>query len=257
MADQPRDERPGDDPPAGDLERDPDPAADSGGVAPAAREPAAANDPARRDTGPHDPWATGEDTAVLPPAGGARRDQDRWTARAGVPPAEPQVAPEAWPEPEPSGQRRWWAPAVIALLALVLLAVLGLGIWLIARSQQGNPPVPVPPTSPAPSRTPSAPPSATPTSSPSTAQVAIPTAIIGLPVSDAQRLLGQLGLLSQAQPRTAPGATPGTVLDASPAPGTMVPVGSTVTLIVAVAPSPSPVPPSPTGAPSPTVTAGG
>jgi len=234
MVDQPRDENPWDGAP-----RDPD---HTQGLDPTEVEgqpPSGAG---------HDPWASGADTTILPPTSGTGEppETDRWTARAGVPPAE-QAVPQQWQEPEaePGADRRWWAPALIGLLALLLLAMLGLGVWLIARSRDTPGPGPSASATPSTGAPSSAPPtSAPPSASPSVVAVAVPP-LVGLKLADAQLLLSDRNLKSTVEERVDAGATPGTVLEASPAPGTMVAPGTTVKLIVAKAP-PAPTTPAPT-----------
>jgi hypothetical protein len=180
-------------------------------------------------------------TAPMPPVTGVDGEQGRWAARAEVRPPGPREAEQReWVPAEPRGT--WWMPIAIGILALILLGLLGLGLWLALR---GNAPAPLPsnsptlaPTSAAPS--PSSTPSPTVSPTPSPATVAIPNFLVGLSPQDAKNQLTALGLVPDETDRVDV-ARAGTVIDTQPAPGTVVPVGSTVTLIVAVAPaSPSP-----------------
>jgi len=193
------------------------------------------------------PQPRADGTAVLPqaqePEGGAR-----WSARAGVPPAGPRPATvheQQWvPERAPSGT--WWLPIVIGLAALLLLGLIGLGMWLALR---GSGPAPRPSATPSASVTsaspsPSPSPSASPSPSPS-AVVPVP-ALANVPVSDALPILQGQALVAWVVNRVTDAVPAGTVIDTDPTAGTRVPVGSTVTVFVAT-PPPTSTPPSPTG----------
>ncbi len=210
----------------------------------------------------------------------------RWAARASVPPDAPDdlnypaLGAEEYPataEPTPVSEeeRSGLSPAVIALIVLVLLAILGTGLWLIFRNSSSTPaPVPSGPTatapattaapteSPTPAPTPSAttatttppapttavpaPPPPTPTQPPST--VTVPR-LVGLPEAQAKQRLTDLGLTFQVEYQQADRKKTGTVLSSNPAEGARVPKGTLVTLIVAAAPASTP--PSPGAAPGP------
>jgi serine/threonine-protein kinase len=83
---------------------------------------------------------------------------------------------------------------------------------------------------------------------PPTARVAVPT-LTGLALEEARAQASAVGLQTRVQERTDGTAVPGSVLAVDPPPGTFVPVGTTITLVVAVAP-PTSEPPggTPTGA---------
>ncbi|TML26933.1 MAG: PASTA domain-containing protein [Actinobacteria bacterium] len=175
------------------------------------------------------PQPRADGTAVLPqaqePEGGAR-----WSARAGVPPAGPRPATvheQQWvPERAPSGT--WWLPIVIGLAALLLLGLIGLGMWLALR---GSGPAPRPSATPSASVTSASPsPSPSPSASPSPS----PSAVVPVPA------------LARVVNRVTDAVPAGTVIDTDPTAGTRVPVGSTVTVFVAT-PPPTSTPPSPTG----------
>jgi hypothetical protein len=192
------------------------------------------------------------DTAILPPV-------PAWSGRAGVPPPDAIRVPEevsGYEEPGPS--RRWWTPLLLALLALVLLGLLGFGLWLILR-QDSNPDPGTPAvTPPAPSTQTSlsSPAAPSPTTSPSTqsvpAQVVVPS-LVGMDSDTAQSTLERLGLTVRLVSRPDPAAPPGTVVDTLPPAGSVVREGSRITLVIAsAAPSPSPALPSfPTPSPTP------
>jgi beta-lactam-binding protein with PASTA domain len=153
------------------------------------------------------------------------------------------------------GDRRWWLPIVLASVALVVLAVLGLGLWLIVRSGLGSEPAGTPPPTgaatttaaptPSPSRTR---PASTPpiTTSPTTvAPVRVPMPpLAGLPQPAAEALLDRLGLGYRVELRRSDRPA-GTVIESDPPAGADVPVGSDVTLVVSDGPAPGS--PSPTG----------
>jgi hypothetical protein len=202
----------------------------------------------------------GEETSVRPasgpPQGGDTAVQPRaasWSGRAGVPPPEAFAVREAVPVDEEPDRRPWLLPMVLAILALLLLAILGIGLWLILRADDS--PGPATPVTPAvtTSATPAAPSPTTPgtpslvTTAPASptaaAQVVVPR-LIGVDTEAAQSTLEQLGLAYRLIPRADPVARPGTVLETDPAEGSVVPVGTQVVLVVAAAP-PSPAPTSP------------
>ncbi|GAB3819597.1 hypothetical protein [Micromonospora zhanjiangensis] len=174
MADDPQ-EPPGTSPPGGrepgdrdelDQTREFDPFADE--RPPSADRPGAPSEPttraahhptepppAHQPTGPHEA-ARHE---VAPPT------DPRWSGRAGVPPP-PATGPgptQWYPADDDRSDRRWWTPILFGVVALVLLGVLGFGLWLIANARRQNPaPTPSVPTAGVPSST-VAPTSAAPT----------------------------------------------------------------------------------------------
>lgn len=194
------------------------------------------------------------DTAMLPPVTDHPDEGARWAARAGVPQA---AAEEEWvPAEEPGGA--WWLPLVLGIGGLLLLALVGIGVWLAFR-HSGNAPAPAPsptasqPASPTPSPTPSLNPS--PSASPSAAAVTLPD-LRGTSVADAQRVLSGLGLASTVRNQVDDSLPAGSVVRTEPGAGSAVPPGSTVVLVVAVAPATSNVP-SPSRSPSPSPTTNG
>jgi hypothetical protein len=202
------------------------------------------------------PGRAGPDgTQVMPGAAGAGAvGADRWSGRAGVPTTRPAVTEtETWSEQPP---RRSLMPWLIALLVLLLLALLGYGVWLAMRPRSAPASLPTPATStrttaaPAPTTAAPAPPPPTTQAAPPTTEAAL--AVIpplqGLPVEVARATLQSLGLTVETRTETSD-ATPGTVVRTDPAAGTEVKAGSTVVLYVAAAP--------PTGSPSTSPGAGG
>jgi hypothetical protein len=192
-------------------------------------------------------------TAQIPPG----QDNTAWAGRAGVPPPAPPRGPgqTEWAEPEDPDQRRWWMPILLGVLALVLIAVIAFGLWLLLRDDGANPePTPSPtaaPTSVVPTTaapTTAAPTTAAPTSA---AAIAVPP-VIGRTEAEARSLLDGAGL----QPRlefVESDQPAGTVVDADPQPGSQVAPDSTVTLFISEGPPPTSAPPPPP--PPPTITA--
>jgi PASTA domain len=176
--------------------------------------------------------AAGPDqTAPMPAAGGT------WSGRAGVPapapPRPPGPAP-GWEHREPDDGRRWWAPIVIGLVALLLLGVLGFGLWLIFAANDGQTPSGPTPSTSAPRTTRSTKPPTTTRQPPPTtvaAQVPVPP-LVGLKTVDAQAELDRLGLTYRLQFRPSD-SPPGTVVSTDPGAGSLVPAGSKVTLVIA------------------------
>jgi len=125
-------------------------------------------------------------------------------------------------------------PIVVGIAALVLLGLLGWGIWLIVRSTGDEPqtPAPAPPTSAAPLTTEPTTPTVAKTTTPAEpAQVTIP-ALRGLSQSEAQRALDRRGL-SYRSIKRASSAAAGTVIDSAPSEGQEVPADTQVVLVIA------------------------
>jgi hypothetical protein len=186
-----------------------------------------------------------------------------WSGRAGVPPPRPAGYPEPGSEwyPEEQSGRRWWMPILLGILALVLIALIGVGVWLALRAadrdaEPGLAPSTVPSTAPQTSATPStAAPSSSPPSSPPTttaaAEVPMPP-LVGLPESAARAALDRLGVDYRVRYRTSDRPA-GTVIDTSPGAGEPVAEGDRVSIVVARAAEPTTD--ATTSTPSPTVTA--
>ena len=224
--------------------------------------PGAGNGPDDR-TRSDDTWPAGgpegrpgDGTSIMPPA---RDDwtadgEGAWAGRAAVrPPRAEEYVETDWAtvEREP---RRWWAPILVGIVALLLLALLGWGIWLIIQAQgrANETPAPAPTLSaPATVSTPSVAPTTTPpttqttTTSPTPTSVTIP-ALRGMSQSEAAQTLSRIGLASRLRFVATDRASAGVVVDTDPSEGKQVPQGTTVTLIVAAPPTASP---SPSGGP--------
>ncbi|GGS02258.1 hypothetical protein GCM10010169_53790 [Micromonospora fulviviridis] len=218
--------------------------------------------------------AAGDATRPMPRGdggAGARRPIDAtrqepvspaWSGRAGVPPPRPAGYPEPgteWYTEEQAG-RRWWMPIFLGVLALLLIALIGLGVWLALRAadrdaEPGLSPSAVPSTAPQTSATPStAAPSSSPPSSPPTttaaAEVPMPP-LVGLPESAARAALDRLGVDYRVRYRTSDRPA-GTVIETNPEAGEPVAEGDRVAIVVARAAAPTTD--AATSTPSPTVT---
>jgi hypothetical protein len=177
------------------------------------------------------------------------RGNPAWTGRAEVRAPRPAGAgypsSDEWAAPVVREPRdRWWMPIVVGIIALLLLAALGFGIYLIMQnSGGGESPAPVASTPATPARaTPATtPPTTVPTTEPTpepstteptTTEVQIP-ALVGLSLPDAQAALARTGLNSYKLIYRDNDAPPGTVIGSDPAEGQEVPPDTTVTLVVA------------------------
>lgn len=193
------------------------------------------------------PLGRRDETSVMPQDGA-------WSGRAGV--GQPQgrslrdSAPYTEQLPPAEQQKPWWTPALLGLLALGLLGVLILAAWWMGRD---NEPAPVDsptsavivPTTPA---APTTQPPPTTAASPTTQVVQVPR-LVGMPQDQAVAQLDQLGLAYRFEYRPAD-EPEGTVIETKPREGQIVPVRTTVTLVVSTGREP----PSPTPTPEPSIT---
>ena len=220
----------------------PMPASDGPAPDATARMPAAdlpGSDASRPDAPGPDPAAP---TEAMPAAGGAAGG---WSARAAVRPGEVAPADQDESPVDPYGGRNWFAPVLIGGLVLVLLAMLGTGVWLIVHNARDKGTGPGAPASVSASATPSAsPPSPrttapSPTAAPTTsaAQAGLPVPnVVGSSESAATAALNGMGFTVRVTHQPDGTVAPGTVLSTDPAPGTPLPPGSQVTIVVASAP---------------------
>jgi hypothetical protein len=196
-------------------------------------------------------------TSVLPPVrddGAGGGGQAPWAGRAEVRPPGPGYQEPDWTTDTPPGEPRgkWWMPILVGIIGLILVALLGWGIWLIIQAQDDNQtPAPAPTTSAAAPAT--TPPSTGPTTEPPTtaptttepAQTAVTVpALRGLSQQEAIQALSRRGLSSRLRYMSSNDAAPGTVIDSDPEEGQEVPPDTTVTLIVAAPPTTAPTLPS-------------
>ena len=224
-----------------------------------AKMPSAGDAGAGGDTG-----AGGDRTQMVPkPAADQTRQispieaDAAWSGRAQGrgPRAQDATTVGGWgasAEPAPVEPRgRWWLPILWGLLALIVVAALILGGWLITRSSDNGTITPAATTAPAaPPPTPS---SASPTSSspspspskpsPTVARVKVPK-LVGLTSGKALQLLDKVGLSYRIT--QGPGDGPvGTVVASDPGEGVAVPPDTEVQLLVVDRPqstTPSPEP---------------
>ncbi|MFG1738143.1 PASTA domain-containing protein [Micromonospora chalcea] len=217
------------------------------------------------------PPDAGDATRPLP-GGPSRRPLDAttpqepvgaWSGRAGVPPPRPAGYPEPggeWYGDEQAG-RRWWMPILLGILALLLLGLIGVGVWLALRaadqdSDPGTVPSAVPSTS---AQTSAAPTSAAPSSSPpstppTTEAVEVPMPpLVGLPEAAARAALDRLDVDYRVQ-RRASDRPAGTVISTDPEAGYPVGEDDRVTIVVAVPAPPTAGPSTPGSAPATTTT---
>lgn len=195
-------------------------------------------------------------TAIGGPGQPAR--EQVWSARAEVRPPRPgeavQVTEPDWAPAAPEPRGAWWMPILIGIVVLLLLGVLGFGVWLILQgADQDDSPPPVVTTSAARATTqPTAEPTAEPTTarptttapqpSPTPAEpeeVTVPD-VAGRTSSEARQALDRAGLSYRLVFRPSRSVPAGTVIDSNPPEGTQVPADTEVTLVIATAPSPEP-----------------
>ncbi|HEX8632315.1 MAG TPA: PASTA domain-containing protein [Catenuloplanes sp.] len=260
-------------------------------------------DPAATTAMPGDPWATratpgvpgdsGATTAMPPvdataplhqgPAAGGTAPLPRpdgtgalppavWSGRAEVrPPTAPVVrtaGPVGWEaagwEADERPGRTWWMPILLGLLALLLISLLGVGVWLITQSgsRSGAPVVPSPSATPSRKVASTAPTSAAPTTAtPPAATTATPAApdvvmpdLVGQSSQEARDALDDLNLTYRLRSQPSDQAA-GTVIETDPPAGRELPVGARVTLVIASPPRTTAAAPRPTVTPtSPTPT---
>lgn len=197
-------------------------------------------------------------TAPLPPTPSA------WSGRAEVPPPRPVGYREPTTEwyTEEQANRRWWMPILLGILALLLIALIGVGVWLALRAADRGPaPSPTlslpattaPATSAAPtSAAPSTQPPTTPPTTSAAAQVPMPP-LVGLSEATARAILDRLGVDYRVETR--PSDRPaGTVIETDPGVGELISEGKQVTVVVAEAAAPTTGAGTPTPGPSATAT---
>lgn len=205
-------------------------------------------DPRADETGPQ-----AGDTSIMPPTRNLGAPAGAWAGRAEVrpppPPPDDYATPSGWdavpPPAEPRG--KWWMPILVGILVLIILGLLGWGIYLIIQSSDegAETPAPMPsasvpvnePTSTAPTTAPTttAPTTTPQTTEPTVTEVTVP-ALVGMSQRDAQQALDRRGLSYRLIFRASDAAA-GTVIDSDPAEGQKVPPDTQVTLVIAVPPA--------------------
>ena len=185
-----------------------------------------------------------EETAPLPPA--QRSRPAAWSGRAEVPSIRPgddrELAAGDWYGEEQPG-RPWWLPILWGIVLLLLLGLIGVGVWLARQAVDDDGPAPQPPTAAPPTTRSTSPtprsPSPAPTTSAASVHLPLPP-LVGRSEAAARAVLDRLGLDQRVEYR--PSEEPaGTVIATDPEAGELVEVGDEVTLVVAEASaSPSP-----------------
>ena len=163
--------------------------------------------------------------------------------------------------PQKKNRSPWTAP-LIALIALVVLAILGAWLFPLLTADNSPEPSPTPtiattqssdPTTESPSETPSETPTPTPTptqsSSPTVTTVAVP-GLLGMDEEQAIAALEALGLEPREGQAQENALAAGTVIAQSPVDGAKVTPGTTVTYILSLGPAE----PTPTPTPTPSET---
>jgi hypothetical protein len=241
------------------TERRPPAAADSDGT-----QVFAAEDQDATRVAPRAPQS--DATSVLPAAAGdgTRTERDTrstdnwaddgnevWSARAGVRPRRPGYGDDststdwALPDEEPHG--KWWTPIAVGIVGLLLLSLLGWGIYLIVQSagDGATPEVTASAAAPATTRPSSAPPATEPPAQPTSplttpGDVTVP-ALKGLSSEEASDALDRRGLNYRLRFVTSDSPA-GTVIDSDPVEGRQVPADTVITLIIAAGPTASATP---------------
>jgi hypothetical protein len=142
-------------------------------------------------------------------------------------------------------------PIVIGLVGLLLLGVLGYGLWLIGAAE--DEPGPAPTTRPATTAPPSTkPPVTTEAPEPTEAEEVEVPGLAGQSLPDAQDRLDEVGLTFRVRFEVTDDEEAGTVIRTNPREGRRVPPGTQITLVVAASPEETEPPgPSPSEEESP------
>jgi hypothetical protein len=180
------------------------------------------------------------------------RSEPAWAGRAEVRQAQPGAGGDFtrtdWTPVGQEPRRVWWSPILIGVVVLILVAVLGAGVWLIVESGKSGTTAPaatlsaVTPAVTRPKTTPAT--SAAATTKPATSAPAEPENVLvpalrGLSSTDARQALERVGLTYRLKFLPSE-VDPGTVIDSDPAEGQEVPSDTEVTLFIASARSSAP-----------------
>jgi hypothetical protein len=154
---------------------------------------------------------------------------------------------EEW-VPEPP--RRSLVPVLVTIFVTLLAGVFGFGIWLALVNDSGPAPSPSAPpaTTPATTTTSTTPAPTTTTPSPTPSGIEIPN-LVGQLYEDAALTLAGLGFETQRVDLFNATVPEGRVIVTDPTPGSVVPTGETITIIVSKGPEPTQ---SPAGSGEPT-----
>lgn len=192
-------------------------------------------------------------TSILPPTPGGPPPEEppRWAARAQVPTPRIEEAPDEWVTEPPRGVL---VPVLITVCVMLLLGVLGFGVWLLVANQ----PEPTPPATPTSTSAPvttttrSTPPPTTTAASPTPTTVQVPP-LIDETYEDAAERLEDLGLTPKREDIFSASVPEGRVIGTNPTAGTPVALGDTITVFVSKGPEPTETPTdTPTGTSTPT-----
>jgi hypothetical protein len=179
------------------------------------------------------------------------RSEPVWAGRAEVRQARPGAGGDFtrtdWAPVDSEPRRVWWSPILIGVVVLVLVAVLGAGVWLIVESGGNDTTTPtasVSAVTPAATRAKTTPPPSAATTKPPTSAPVEPEtvevpALRGLSSAEARQALDRMGLTYRLKFLPSD-VDPGTVIDSDPAEGQEVPSDTEVTLFVASARSSAP-----------------
>ena len=223
-----------------------------------------AGDPAR-GVPPADPTQrippAGDATQQLPGAGATRPipgadatrqmpavedESPAWAGRAEVRPPRPvpmdSTSVGGWAPVEDEPRRVWWMPILIGVAVLLLVGLLGYGVFLIMDNADDDDPQPqvssaapavTTPSATRTTRTPSpTPTTVTPSPEEPVEEAVVVPLLVGLTSADARQALDEVGLTYRLRFRESD-AEPGTVIETVPGEGTELAPGTRVELIVA------------------------
>lgn len=167
-----------------------------------------------------------------------------WVARARVPVRDHNYEMVDWDPGEPP-RRGIVVPLLIATLVVLLVALVGVLVWLGSRAGTAPPPTTPPPTTTTRAKAPDRPRTTRP---PATiATVTVPD-LVGLPYEEALAKLPE-GITAQVVERMSASVKPGVVIGTNPPAGTTLPVPATIKIFVSMRPGSAE--PEPTGSAEP------
>ena len=207
--------------------------------------------------GPGAPPPAGPDaTSVLPPTPGGGRpapEAPRWAARAQVPTPRVQEYGDEWVTEPP---RSLFMPILVTVCVMLLLGVLGAGLWLLLSDRPGPEPSPSPSPTTAPVTSPTTGPTTTTTSaSPTPTQVLVPPTLIDQEYEVAAEELRRIGLVPVREDVVNDDFEAGRVIGTNPTAGSPVAPGAEIIVFVSTGPEPTGSPsPSPSASPTTTGT---